>query len=235
MKLKKNQVNRCWICGKQADSSEHTIKKSDLVLIHGKGPYTDLIHQTGDKLSKLQGPNSDKVKYDKNLCYHCNTTFTKPFDVAYEMFTKWVKENEAKIVADKFIDFEEIYSEQWELQQRNLFKFFTKSIGCRINNIPRPVPRDLKRLLYKDHFLTRLKISFSINEYIVENRIPLLGKDDMVGNLNNPSFFNIFYELTERFLWLEINYWYNRKPIRNVGAPWVADSKFIYLGTNRLK
>ena len=60
----------CWICGAEADSAEHRLKKSDLVRAHGKGPYIDssaLSHIRNGKETLIQGPGSKHVKYLNGL------------------------------------------------------------------------------------------------------------------------------------------------------------------------
>ena len=76
----------CGICGQPSDTSEHRIKKSDLVQQYGTGPYRGtetLMHFKAGRVSKVQGPDSALVKYRKDLCGQCNSSFTKPFDLIW--------------------------------------------------------------------------------------------------------------------------------------------------------
>ncbi len=75
----------CWICKGPADSSEHKFKKTDLITLHGEGPYVkdkELLHLKDGVIRKIHGPNARIVKYEKSLCQRCNDTFSQPFDYA---------------------------------------------------------------------------------------------------------------------------------------------------------
>jgi hypothetical protein len=55
----------CWICGAIADTSEHKIKKSSLVLLHGSGPYrsaSSVLHAREGGMLPLKGPNAKQMK-----------------------------------------------------------------------------------------------------------------------------------------------------------------------------
>ena len=44
------------------------------------------------------------------------------------------------------------------------FKFFAKCLDCRLYEAGQPVPPDVIKVLGKDHFKTKLKVTFQINE-----------------------------------------------------------------------
>jgi 5-methylcytosine-specific restriction endonuclease McrA len=92
----------CWICGAPADSAEHRIKKADIVRAYGKGPYkgdSAPVHFRDGIQTAIQGPRSERIKYQKSLCHACNTTRTKPLDEAYDRLMSWLVANE-KIVLE---------------------------------------------------------------------------------------------------------------------------------------
>jgi hypothetical protein len=237
----------CWICGKLADSAEHKIKKSDIVRIHGTGSYKNgevLLHQK-ESFTPIQGSNSKLVKYNKILCSDCNNSFSQPFDKAYDRFIDYICENKALVLKRRFVNFQEVYGDNFADEQRNLYKYFVKSFGCRLAHYGDPIPVDLPKLLYKDRFKTGLRISFSVNED------KLLGPewlDKMIGNgdlymgqhsewwmklLSKIGKSSIYkYEYSEYFRWLHIFYWYNVPTDGSFGAPWVANSQYIYLGSH---
>lgn len=173
----------CWICQTNiADTAEHALKKSDIVRKYGKGSYQNLgekqpIHFKDGKITKLQGANSDAIKNQKDLCKQCNNSLTQPFDRAYDKFIEYVIDNYELILERRFIDFEEIYGEDFPDQQTNLFKYFLKSFGCRIYANPDfKVPLDIITILKNDlnHFDTDIKITMSINKEIIR----ILGKEN---------------------------------------------------------
>ncbi|MFZ4789493.1 MAG: hypothetical protein ACOYMW_01055 [Candidatus Competibacteraceae bacterium] len=227
--------NICWICGNPSETSEHRIKKSDLIMQFGKGPYRScnaLLYFKNDKMSELQGPNSTLVKYTKNLCFNCNNTLTQPFDKAYEHFIAWVMDNEIDVLKKRVIDFEAVYGINWEEKQRNLFKYFVKCFGCRIDGIGRLVPFDIINLIRRETFDTALHVTFQVNEdmLLLKKEDQSIGTFPMIGEPENHLITDLGqYYCGHFYRWLKIIYWYNFIPLEPVGVSWVANSKFIYL------
>lgn len=230
----------CWICNKnKANSREHIIKRSDIKRAYGNGSYSgDLapVHIKNSVISNIQGSNSKVLKYNKNLCSTCNADYSQPFDLAYEKFTEYVFENESLILHKRFIDFFVVYSIEPEACQRNLYKYLAKSFGCRLVDANIDAPKDIQKLLGKDSFNTKLRISFSVNEDILilpkEDRDGFIGKGEMIACVDENDNTKVNgYEWNEHVSWLTISYWYNTNPDGSKGSIWVADNQFIYLGS----
>ena len=229
----------CWICGANADSAEHRFKKADLVRAHGRGPYVGpsaLSHVRAGMESFVQGPGSQSLKYLPSLCRHCNNTYTQPFDRAYDAFISWVMANEDLVLRRRFIDFEEVYGVWWEDSQRNLYKYFAKSFGCRLVDACTAVPQDIVELLGQTTFRTRLRLTVAVNEDILlmprSDRNGFIGKGELFAWAprsapNSPDSFT----WNEHVSWLRTCYWYNYAPDGEYGSTWIADCKFIYLGS----
>lgn len=230
----------CWICGDKADSAEHRLKKSDLVRAHGRGPYmgpSALSHVRGGKEAHIQGPESKHLKYSPSLCQYCNNTRTQPFDRAYEHFIAWVlNHHEDLVLRKRFIDLSEVYGCRWESQQRDLYKYFTKSFGCRLVDAEIPVPADVVDLIGQERFRTRLRLSFAVNEDILllpqKDRNGFIGKGVLLGWAlpETPDVCDEFI-WDENVSWLTTCYWYNRVPEGPLGSTWIADSQFLYFGS----
>ncbi len=230
-------MNTCWICNLPADSAEHKFKKTDLIRLHGKGPYqgeNELFHFK-DYLRKIRSPKAEIVKYDKSLCQNCNTTFSQPFDYAYEKFISWVFENEEKVIRRRIINFFHIYGENFAESQRNLYKYFAKSFGCKLIEENILVPLDIKELLFLENFQTGLRISFAVNEDMLAlpqgHRIGL-AKGGLFSLPHNEELWTFIWH--ETFEWLNVFYWYNHLVEQELGFPWVADSQYLHLGTYSL-
>jgi len=228
-------MQNCWICGNVSDSGEHRLKKSDLVRRYGKGPYIGddaLIHSGRDeKMRPLQGPDSKLLK-ENSLCKTCNSTFTQPFDNAYEQFISWIDSNAQSINQHRVVDFEKIYGVEWQTRQLNLFKYFAKSFGCQLVSSQRQVPEDVIDLLSKTHFETGLYVTFSINEdhFLLSPEAQHVGIHPLMEwkdqHTNEPQgYFGGHY-----FRWLNMHYFYKYSIQEPIGSPWRADSQFVYLG-----
>lgn len=231
-------MNSCWICNSTADSAEHKFKKTDLIRLHGKGPYegeNGLFHFK-DYLAKIRGPRAEVVKYSKSLCQNCNTTLSQPFDYAYDTFMSWVFENEEDVIRKRFNNLLHVYGENFEDSQRNLYKYFAKSFGCRLIEEGYLVPKDVKDLLFLERFQTGLRISFAVHEEMLalpEGYRVGLAKGGLFAAPPNDKEVWIFI-WRETFEWLNIFYWYNYSVEQELGFPWVADSVYLHLGTYSL-
>ena len=228
----------CWICGNKADSREHKIKKSDLISLYGKGPYKEpLLLMKGKKAIKIQGPDQIHLKYKKTICSACNNVLTQPFDRAYELFVRYVLENEKLLYYKRFFDFESVYGIECDEAQRNLFKYLVKSLGCRIVEAGYDVPKDLSILLYQNDFLTSLYINFAINEdkaLFIKGDHRFTGLGNLLTTENNLRNKNEHkYQWNSYISFVTISFWYAWYPDGNYGCPWTANSKFIYFGCYR--
>lgn len=236
-----NLSRLCWICEINiADTSEHALKKSDIVRAYGQGSYQNLdggrpIHFKYGKETKLQGANSNVIKNPKDLCKTCNNTLTQPYDRCYDKFIKHVITNYETILEKRFIDFEEIYGENFGIEQTNLFKYFLKSFGCRVYaNANYKVPRDIVKIVKSDinHFKTGLKITMSIStiELLGKQCFNFIGKGEMVAynKENSPEVYG--FSFNEHIGWFFINYFYLIDINDRSGVEWIANRKVIFLG-----
>ena len=228
---------KCWICNAPADTAEHRIKKSDLTALHGKGHYKNggsLVMIKDGKEIPIQGPNSKHLQYNKTLCRKCNGAKTQDFDFSYSDFTNYLLEQQELILHKRFIDFRDVYGENFESGQRNLYKYFVKSFCCRLVNAGRNVPKHLVKLLEKDRFLTKLRITFAINEdkvLLLKDKVEIVGNGELWILSNSTIADNCSYSFSEYLSYLHIFHWYNCTTDGRLGSPWTADSQFIYLGS----
>jgi hypothetical protein len=242
----------CWICKQVANSAEHRVKKSDLVSLYGSGSYkgeeAPVMIRDGKEFT-IQGPSSKIVKYKKILCAKCNNDFSQPFDKAYESFVLYILQNEDLITKRRFIDFREVYGDEFNVAQRNLYKYFVKSFGCRLANDGYQIPEDIRALLPKNRFLTRLRITFAVHEEFLLQGFNILGNGPLMIYFplqeTRPTWIEKYrakkygrtlplkYFCSENFKWLYVCIWYNISPEGNLGSTWIADSQYVYLGSHK--
>lgn len=233
-----NDMKTCWMCGGKADSSEHRLKKADMVRAYGRGPYKGVrspVHFRADKLTSIQGPDSKAIKYDKLLCHTCNTTRSQPFDTSYDNFVDWVFQNESIVLRLRAINFAEVFGSDCVLKQRNLYKYFAKSFGCRLYEAGRSVPTDVSALFSQNCFKSGLRINFSVNEDVLkmskDDRGGFLGKNDLMAiPIEDENGRSEGYYYSDFVSWLMVNYWYGVTPDSRSGTAWVADPDYVYMG-----
>jgi len=231
-----NNVPKCWICNSPADSREHKIKKADIIRVYGKGSSfhkKDLHYCRHDgQIVSLRGPDSKDIKFDRVICRKCNNERTQPFDRAYDAFIEHIESNRDLILRHRQIDFQNVYGNNWENLQLNLFRYFAKMLGCRIADFGEKVPMDLKNLLFSVPFKTMLWVCMAVNED--ELKMPLADQTMLwTGNLitNKPRITYPKYAASCSYKWLFISFWYGWGPFGSVGSQWCADSQYLYLGT----
>lgn len=233
---------KCWICKGEATTGEHKVKKSTLKKIF-KDDFqnNDMLHFKNNKLTKIQGVDSKKIKYTSSLCSKCNNEFTQPFDRAYDIFLDFIVKNYKLINQIRIINFFDIYGNNFPIMQTNLFKYFVKILGCDLKEHGFSVPEDLVDLLDKEHFATRLKISFSINEeYLhIENPTKVrygIGKlITSQNNLNTKNEENTWYFFEMLLSYINVNFYYNYSTDGGLGSDWIANRQYVYIGSNRYK
>lgn len=225
---------KCWICGSEANSSEHKFKKKDFKRLWGEGPYrgeATIAHVANGTMSNVHGPNSDRAKFSPCLCEECNNSFSQPFDLAYDEFIDWFELNKLDVYQKRVINWEDVYGDSFPEKQRNLYKYFAKCFGCRIANFGHQVPTDVIELLYKDYFETGLFVTFSINEdlKLLPEEDTGLGIHPLIYHPINDEGVNAYY-CGYSYKWLDINYFYFFNTDMGLGAPWVANAQYVYLG-----
>lgn len=230
----------CWICGKLATTGEHKIKKSLFTEIYGDGPYLkddSMFHAKEGNVRKIQGPNSGLIKYPNSLCSNCNNTMTQPFDLAYDIFFRYILTNESAILGVRMIDFKEIYGDDYQLNQLNLFKYFVKLLGCDISNAGFTVPQELKELLSVTSFQAKLKLSLSIDTD--KALIPSASSRTLgIGTLTT-SQKNLIQKNDPCYRWhiyfsfLHVWFWYGVDQDGPYGSEWIGNKRFLYLGTQK--
>ncbi len=239
--FKRNSLN-CWICGEDATSGEHKIKRSLLKKIYDQD-FKDkqVLHYKNGKLSKLNGPNSKKAKFEEVICCKCNNDDTQNFDFAYDKFSNYIINNYNLINNTRMIDFSKIYGKDFPIEQTNLFKYFAKIFGCDLCENHFPVPIDVVDLLNKDFFSTRLKISFSINENFINSENPtkvVYGTGWLTtsqANIISKKEINPFYTFEIVLSYLSVNIFYNAFTDVGLGSEWIADKQYVYVGSSPLK
>ena len=198
--------------------------------MHGKQFQGNLVRTWTNEIRLAQGPNSNTLKYPKSLCHYCNTTLSQPYDRAFDRFREYTIANEQQLCAERIIDFQDIYGSDFDIQELHLFRYFAKQLGCKIDAIGLSVPRDLRYVFKKVHLLTRLAISFQIDENI---RVSNMREWWLSSAAIVPSFarFRIpCFLWSQDFQWFRVHYSLGVKPEGKAGALWRADSRYLYLG-----
>ena len=171
---------RCWICGDAADSGEHLIKASDLKMMFGKihNEHPLYMHAGEKRNQRVAGLQSDKLKYDRVICRHCNGTRTQISDKAWQMLSRHLQSRTPPVVDGTLVRLAKVFPGEAHKRMTAVHLFFVKQFGCMIaeNGIPIDLSGFSQAVLQnKPHpdvylrFLTGLQDS----RYLLVSRSPL--------------------------------------------------------------
>lgn len=155
----------CWWCNNKADSREHIFKKSDLKRIYGNSSFS---HQSapiiddGTMQRKIQSINSKFVKWGTNLCSICNNSRSSRFDRTYDEFVTKIQSFFIQIMRDEYIDLRLIFGDEWKRKFKDLIKYYTKHIGCRLSNHELGVTKNIIDFLNDIDDLNDIAFTFEI-------------------------------------------------------------------------
>ncbi len=233
---------KCWICGSIADSKEHRYKKTDIkrefINTGPKGDRVGVISNDTDFI-EIQGPNSERLKFDKVICKQCNNKFTQPFDNAYDKFILFILNNIQLLTKCKSIDFSSIFPNNTKNETNNLFKYLIKHFGCRLAENNFMILEDLVDFINgRTPYLTSLIIRFEADYSLYAILKKLKDEDFMysnlykgslgyINNLNNPDQIHAIYtSYTNQ--WFKIHFVYSdifESDIKDWMKQYYSDSK----------
>lgn len=171
------QNQKCWICGGEANSEEHKIKSSDLRRHFGKR-YSDenplLYIKKDEPFVPLKNYKAKEVKFPKVICVECNNNRTKPHDNAYDEFVKYISENFEEMYSQSYINYFDVYGDDWKEKKKHLYRYYAKHAGCKIvtSDLPYDVS-DLSEFILGENFTNTLKLKFRLSlpmKHLIEKK-----------------------------------------------------------------
>jgi len=225
-------ILNCWICGSEANSKEHKFKSSDLKRSFGKQFSQSVILRLGDEDKKLQGPNSSLVKHEAPICQKCNNDLTSPHDKAYDKLISGTINNFEINRSRQFIDTREFYGDNWQMEIRNLYKYFAKQIGSRIVDAANSqYPISLKKFILNDIEIQSIKLRFQIKVGMeILNAYNKFETGDGISHLFNGATIpycslngSLFFHGWSSYSWLTVHWIYSehdlQQPIKQLNNP----------------
>lgn len=170
-KLHKDK-SKCWWCGSSDLTGEHKMKKTELELLYGKvyprgNSINHIKYKNESKGMNIQSSNSDRVKFEKNLCKNCNGSKSQDFDIAYQKLIEFYYKNRVQIKLSRIINLEEVFGTNWDLEYLNVKRYIGKHIGCRMSEIGLLPSRNLIAFLNGEEHNFDLKIFFQLKPYFI--------------------------------------------------------------------
>ena len=119
----------CWICGREATTGEHGVKRSDLVSMFGRGKL--FLSNASRRNSMVQGPGSAVLHFGKaRLCSDCNNTRTQPYDLAWAKLSEFLRVRTPPVAEGDIVNFSAVFPGRARSSMVNFHLYFVKHFGC---------------------------------------------------------------------------------------------------------
>jgi hypothetical protein len=136
----------CWICGRDATTGEHSVKRSDLKSEFGPVTPNNPIYVNNDRIKnrRIGGLKSDRLKLPAGLCAFCNNERTQPHDQAWEQFSTSLRTRNPPISAGVVVRANRVFAYDTKQMMLNVHLYFVKLFGCHV--VENAIPIDLTSL-----------------------------------------------------------------------------------------
>lgn len=132
----------CWICGSEAGTGEHIIKRSDLASLFPNVTQADPLFVQKQSLRNHQvgSLRSSKLTHSAKLCASCNNSLTQPHDRAWERLSNAMHARNPRLQSGSVFRAQLAFPNHTHFNLLLVHLFFVKSFGCMIKsggvNIP---------------------------------------------------------------------------------------------------
>lgn len=131
---------KCWICGVEASTGEHKIKKSDLISIFGHVSLRHqlYLHNISNRNIPVKGLTVGILKSGGRLCAMCNNQRTQPFDRSWTILSDALRAK-GTLRPGGHIDLGRIFPGSTRKSMLNVHLYFVKLFGCVIAEKSLPI------------------------------------------------------------------------------------------------
>lgn len=119
---------RCWVCGGEANSREHDLKRSDIDAC--RADRNHLFKSDKNRQNKtIQSSRSDALKFRSPVCAFCNNTRFQPYDKAWEQFSASLRKIDISSI-QQIVRVGKLFPDDPVGLLNKVHVFFTKWLGC---------------------------------------------------------------------------------------------------------
>jgi hypothetical protein len=123
----------CWICRGTANSQEHFAKASDIRMCFGKPQNGPFYKHTDTTLNeRVLSIKSNNLTFRNRICSKCNNQLTQPYDRAWEILSKYLRDHWPTIVENGYFDLSKVFPEDTRKKALHVHLYFVKRLGCQI-------------------------------------------------------------------------------------------------------
>jgi hypothetical protein len=127
---------KCWICGAEGTTGEHTTKRSDLRSVFGMTTQAvPLYYHDGNRKNQLiRSLDSRIMKFPNKICSYCNNTRTQPHDRGWERMSEWLRSRNPPIRPGAIVRARGIFPNNTSRGMLNVHLYYVKQFGCLIQH-----------------------------------------------------------------------------------------------------
>jgi hypothetical protein len=132
---------KCWICGDEGTTGEHTVKRSDLQSVFGTPSQANpLFYSDASKSNKRVGSLDAKIfKSSSKICEACNSSRTQPHDRAWTQLSTYLRTREPAIKPGSIVRTNRLFLLNTSTMMRYVHLYFVKVFGCHIHSLGIPI------------------------------------------------------------------------------------------------
>jgi len=134
---------KCWICGADADTGEHRIKRSDLKSVFGHiSPDHPLyLSNARRRNERVNGLKANALKLKAKICGKCNNQLTSSHDYAWEKLSRYFRSRNRALKHNERIGLHKVFPGTVKRSMVCVHLYFVKLLGCHI--VEHRMPIDL--------------------------------------------------------------------------------------------
>ena len=132
----------CWICGSDAKTAEHIVKRSDLALLFPNVTQAAPMFVQNQQTRNLEvgSLRSVKLTHSAKICAKCNNSLTQPHDYAWQRLLCGMRAHTPKLEPGGAFRVQRAFPSHTHYNLLQVHLFFLKAFGCMIKsgsvNIP---------------------------------------------------------------------------------------------------
>lgn len=185
----------CWICGNEATTGEHGVKRSDLVSMFGKGKL--FLSNGNERNRSVQGAGSAALHFARaRLCADCNNHRTQPYDMAWAKLSEFLRVRTPPASEGDIVNFSTVFPGRARTSMRDVHLYFVKHFGCIL--MEHAIPVDLggfSRALLENRTHADVHLDFwAVPEKALHRVAGLSEVHGLQGEDGRPAFVWYFYE-----------------------------------------
>lgn len=134
----------CWICGSDARTGEHIVKRSDLDALFPNVTQASplFVHKEKTRNHKVGSIRSSKLTHPAKICARCNNSLTQSHDNAWQRLSNSMRTHTPSLNPGAAFRAQRAFPSHTHRNLLRVHLFFLKAFGCMIKSGNVDIPLD---------------------------------------------------------------------------------------------